>query len=171
MVWSRLLDAAERVAKKGIPCLRKSPSRITRSPTWRGRASSTRRRSAQVRLGRQPGRQLVGGIRPARRRLFGPHQLHQGKAQRHRRRKFRPGQPLTRADAPSKNVRFGSEAEMALRPRQVRSFPESRHSSARVARPLSAISGHCPVDPGRVLAWRCGEGVDAGSVLFGLHRR
>jgi putative ABC transport system substrate-binding protein len=48
--------AAERVAKKEVsPCLRKSPSRITRSPTWRGRASSTRRRSASSPARAEPG--------------------------------------------------------------------------------------------------------------------
>ena len=39
-------------------------------------------------------------------------------------------------------VRFGSKAEMVSRPRHVRSSPQSRHSSARVARPLCANSGH-----------------------------
>ena len=38
------------------------------------------------------------------------------------------------------NVRFGSKADIASRPRHVRSSPQSRHSSARVARPLCARS-------------------------------
>jgi hypothetical protein len=40
------------------------------------------------------------------------------------------------------NVRFGSLADIASRPRHVRYSPQSGHSSARVARPLSAISRH-----------------------------
>jgi hypothetical protein len=41
-----LLDAGERAIKQGVPCSRKSPSRITRSPMWRGRASSTKKHLA-----------------------------------------------------------------------------------------------------------------------------
>ena len=40
------------------------------------------------------------------------------------------------------NVRFGSLADISERTRNVRFTPQSRHSSARVARPLRAISGH-----------------------------
>ena len=36
------------------------------------------------------------------------------------------------------NVRFGSLADIASRPRHVRYSPQSGHSLARVARPLSA---------------------------------
>ena len=48
---------------------------------------------------------------------------------------------LTNQVADASDVRFGSLAEIVSRPRHVRSSPQSRHSSARVARPLSAISG------------------------------
>ena len=43
--------------------------------------------------------------------------------------------------------RFGSKADIASRPRHVRYSPQSGHSSARFARPLSAISGHAPRSP------------------------
>ena len=46
------------------------------------------------------------------------------------------GEPSS--DGSLRDVRFGSLAEMASRPRHVCSFPQSRHSSARVARPLCA---------------------------------
>ena len=39
------------------------------------------------------------------------------------------------------NVRFGSKADIASRPRHVRYSPQSGHSSARFACPLSASSG------------------------------
>jgi len=39
-------------------------------------------------------------------------------------------------------VRFGSSADIASRPRHVRYSPQSGHSSARVARPLSARTRH-----------------------------
>jgi len=41
----------------------------------------------------------------------------------------------------STNVRFGSLADIASRPRHVRYSPQSGHSTARFARPLSAKSG------------------------------
>ena len=49
------------------------------------------------------------------------------------------------------NVRFGSLADIVQRPRHVCFSPNSGHSSARVARPLSAKSGHqpSPVERGR----------------------
>jgi hypothetical protein len=40
------------------------------------------------------------------------------------------------------NVCYGSKAEMVSRTRHVRSSPQSRHSSARVARPLCAKNRH-----------------------------
>ena len=40
------------------------------------------------------------------------------------------------------DVRFGSLADISERTRNVRFTPQSRHSSARVARPLRANSGH-----------------------------
>ena len=43
------------------------------------------------------------------------------------------------------NVRFGSLADIKERQSHVRFTPESRHSSAPVACPLSAISGHPPL--------------------------
>ena len=41
------------------------------------------------------------------------------------------------------DVRYGSLADILTSPRHVRSSPQSRHSLARVARPLCAINGHC----------------------------
>ena len=49
---------------------------------------------------------------------------------------------LTNQVADASDVRFGSLAEIVSRPRHVRSSPQSRHSSARVARPQYAKSGH-----------------------------
>jgi hypothetical protein len=49
------------------------------------------------------------------------------------------------------NVRFGSKADMASRPHHVRYSPQSGHSSARVARPLCAMSRHLPALAIRVL--------------------
>ena len=40
------------------------------------------------------------------------------------------------------NVRYGSLADITSRPRRVRYSPQSGHSSVRLARPLSANSGH-----------------------------
>jgi len=39
-------------------------------------------------------------------------------------------------------VRFGSKADISACPRHVRFTPKSRHSSARLACPLCAKSGH-----------------------------
>jgi hypothetical protein len=47
-----------------------------------------------------------------------------------------------RDDLPRIVACFGSEADMVSRLRHVRSSPQSRHSSERVARPLCARSGH-----------------------------
>jgi hypothetical protein len=44
--------------------------------------------------------------------------------------------------SPGSNVRYGSKADIASRPRHVRYSPQSGHSSARFARPLSATNGH-----------------------------
>jgi hypothetical protein len=42
------------------------------------------------------------------------------------------------------HVRFGSKADIAVRPRNVCFTPESRHSSAQLPCPLCAKSGHSP---------------------------
>ena len=52
------------------------------------------------------------------------------------------GAPLRMFRRSDLYVRFGSLADITARPRHVRSPPQSRHSSARAAGPLSANSRH-----------------------------
>ena len=49
--------------------------------------------------------------------------------------------PLYAGDSERRDVCFGSLADTALRPRHDRYSPQSGHSSAQFARPLSANSG------------------------------
>jgi hypothetical protein len=51
-------------------------------------------------------------------------------------------EPILLTNALSRHVRFGSKADIAARPRHVRYPPQSGHSSARFARPFSAMTGH-----------------------------
>src|SRR5262249_31841312 len=56
----------------------------------------------------------------------------------------------------SRNVRFGSKADIAARPVDVRFTPKSRHCGARLACPLRAKSGHTLklADCGHNKLWR-----------------
>ena len=70
------------------------------------------------------------GIQTVARQLIGKGDIYMG----------RKAKKFTKI-ATNLNVRFGSRADITSRPRHVRSSPQSRHSSARFVRPISATSG------------------------------